>query len=85
MKAYTLALTVLTLLLSVLLSTWANKAQADARPIRQAHSSSVPSSKGSSSSQTLRDLQADKKNPQTQVDSSFRRIPPSNANPIQNK
>ncbi|XWS19992.1 hypothetical protein CRYUN_Cryun31cG0063400 [Craigia yunnanensis] len=83
MKAYTLAFTVLTLLFSVLLSTSANKAQAQARPIRQGHSSSV-SSKGSSS-QALGDLQADKKNLQKQVDSSFRRIPPSTSNPIQNK
>ncbi|XVE51776.1 hypothetical protein DITRI_Ditri02bG0068300 [Diplodiscus trichospermus] len=83
MKANTLALTVLTLLLSVLLPTWVNKAQAEARQIRQAHSSSV-SSKGSSS-QALGDLQGEEKNPQKQVDSSFRRIPPSTSNPIQNK
>ncbi|XWS16100.1 hypothetical protein CRYUN_Cryun34aG0056600 [Craigia yunnanensis] len=83
MKAYTLAPTVLTLLLSVLLSTWVNKAQVEARPIRQGHSSSVSSN--GSSSQALGDLQAEKKNPQKQVDSSFRRIPPSTSNPIQNK
>ncbi|XVE88550.1 hypothetical protein DITRI_Ditri19aG0078000 [Diplodiscus trichospermus] len=81
MKAYTLTLTVLTLLLSVLLSDWVNKAEA--RPIRLAHSSSV-SSKGSSS-QALGDLQAGDKNPQKQVHSSVRRVPPSTSNPIQNK
>ncbi|XVF27155.1 hypothetical protein REPUB_Repub14bG0082200 [Reevesia pubescens] len=85
MKAYTLALTVLTLLLSVLLSAWVNKAQAEARPIPQAHSSSVSSNGKGSSSQALGDLQADKKKPQKQVDSSFRKIPPSTSNPIQNK
>ncbi|KAK6284236.1 hypothetical protein POUND7_003188 [Theobroma cacao] len=83
MKAYTLALTFLTLLLSLLLSSWANTAQAEARPIRHPQSSSV--SGKASSSQALGDLQADKIIPRTQVDSSFRRIPPSNSNPIQNK
>ncbi|XVF74221.1 hypothetical protein PTKIN_Ptkin13bG0093100 [Pterospermum kingtungense] len=78
MKAHTLALTLLAVLLSVLLSTWVNsKAHAEARPIRQAQSSS--------SSQALGDLQADKKIPQKKVDSSFRRVPPSTSNPIQNK
>ena len=61
MKAYTLALAVLTLLLSILLSTWVNKAQVDARPIRQVHSSLV--SRNGSSSQAFGDLQANKKNP----------------------
>ncbi|XP_022715374.1 uncharacterized protein LOC111274752 [Durio zibethinus] len=83
MNAHTLALTVLTLLLSVLLSTSVDKAQAEARSIPQAHSSSVPT-KGSSS-QALGDLQANKKIPQKQVDTSVRRIPPSTSNPIQNK
>ncbi|XVF25300.1 hypothetical protein REPUB_Repub13aG0201500 [Reevesia pubescens] len=85
MKAFTLALTVLSLLLSLLLSTWANTAQAEARPIRQAHSSAMSSKGKGSSSQALGDLQADKKNPEKQVNSSFQRIPPSNSNPIQNK
>ncbi|XVF86994.1 hypothetical protein PTKIN_Ptkin18bG0085000 [Pterospermum kingtungense] len=88
MKAYTLALTVLMLLLSVLLSsTWGNKAQAEARPVRHGHGhSSSVSRKGSSGSfQALGDLQTERKMPQKQVDSSFRRIPPSTANPIQNK
>lgn len=83
-KAYTLALTVLAVLLSLLLSTSClSKAQAEGRSIP--HPSSVSSKVSSKSSQVLGDLQAEKKHPQKQVDSSFRRVPPSTSNPIQNK
>ncbi|KAL5822256.1 hypothetical protein ACOSQ3_020162 [Xanthoceras sorbifolium] len=84
MKAYSIALAVLVLLLSLILSTWLNRAQAEGRPVpQQVRSSSLSSM--ASSSQAFKDLQADKKHPFKKVDSSFRRIPPSTSNPTQNK
>ncbi|KAJ6963218.1 hypothetical protein NC652_001749 [Populus alba x Populus x berolinensis] len=65
MKAYSVALAALALLLSLLLSAWLNKAQAEGRPLAPPSSTS--------------------KNPFKKVGSSFRRIPPSTSNPIQNK
>ncbi|XP_025015653.2 uncharacterized protein LOC112536939 [Ricinus communis] len=74
MKAYATALAVLALLLSVILSGWINRAQAEARPDPRPPSLS-----------NFQGFQVDKKNPFKQVDSSFRRIPPSTSNPTQNK
>ncbi|CAK7356437.1 unnamed protein product [Dovyalis caffra] len=82
MKAYSIALAALALLLSLLLFPWLNKAQAEGRPLAPPSSTSVSSK--ASTSQTFRDLQADR-NPFKKVGSSFRRIPPSASNPIQNK
>ncbi|KAJ6947095.1 hypothetical protein NC651_001708 [Populus alba x Populus x berolinensis] len=83
MKAYSVALAALALLLSLLLSAWLNKAQAEGRPL--APPSSISVSSKASTSQTFRGSQVDKKNPFKKVGSSFRRIPPSTSNPIQNK
>lgn len=83
MKAYSIALTALALLLSLLLSAWLNKAQAEGRPLAPPSSTSVPSK--ASTSQSFRGSQVDKKNPFKKVGSSFRRIPPSIPSPIQNK
>ncbi|KAI5602306.1 hypothetical protein POPTR_001G162300v4 [Populus trichocarpa] len=82
MKAYSIALAALALLLSLLLSAWLNKAQAEGRPLAPPSSTSVPSK--ASTSQTFRGSQVDK-NPFKKVGSSFRRIPPSTPSPIQNK
>ncbi|KAB2065268.1 hypothetical protein ERO13_A09G075900v2 [Gossypium hirsutum] len=81
MNARSLALTLLTLLLSMLLSTGVHKSQAAARPVPEPHPSSPPSS----SFQVLGVSKSGKLNHKKQVDSSFRRIPPSTSNPIQNK
>ncbi|KAK8664469.1 hypothetical protein V6N13_084258 [Hibiscus sabdariffa] len=87
MKVNTRALAVLTLLLLLLVSKpLSNIAQAEARSILHNHASSVSKkAKGSPSPRVPGDLQADKRNPQKLVESSFRRIPPSTANPIGNK
>lgn len=72
------ALSVLTLLLllSLFLCTGVNIA----------HASAASSKAKGSSSQGLGNLRADhKKDPQKLVGSSFRRIPPSSSNPINNK
>ncbi|KAK8524725.1 hypothetical protein V6N12_029583 [Hibiscus sabdariffa] len=85
MKVNTRALAVLTLLLLLLLPTpLSNIARAAARSIRHDHASSVSRKAKGSPSRVPRDLQADKRNPQKLVESSFRRIPPSTANPIGN-
>ncbi|KAJ4717703.1 Transmembrane protein [Melia azedarach] len=81
MKAYSIALAALVLMLSLILSTWLNKAQAEGRPM--ASSSSV--SAMAPSSQAFENLHRDEKHPFEKVNSSFRRIPPSISNPIQNK
>ncbi|KAJ4834583.1 hypothetical protein Tsubulata_040729, partial [Turnera subulata] len=80
MKAYSMALAVLALLLSLVLSAWINRAQAEGRPVK-----SPASFKTSTSQHATMDLRADKKNPFKKVESSFRRIPPSTSNPTQNK
>ncbi|XP_062155528.1 uncharacterized protein LOC133863555 [Alnus glutinosa] len=79
MKAWCRALAAITVALSLISLFWPNGAQAHARPFPHA----PPFSE--SSSQALKDLQADRKNPDKQLDSCFRRIPPSTSNPIQNK
>ncbi|MBA0748856.1 hypothetical protein Gogos_002838 [Gossypium gossypioides] len=71
-----LAVLTLLLLLSLFLSTGVNTA----------HASTASSKAKGSSSQGLGNLRPDhKRNPQKLVGSSFRRIPPSTSNPIQNK
>ncbi|KAI5594275.1 hypothetical protein Peur_020730 [Populus x canadensis] len=82
MKSYSRALAALALLLSLLLSAWLNKAQAEGRSLAPPSTTSVSSK--ASTSQAFRDLQANK-NPFKKIGSSFRRIPPSNSNPRQNK
>ncbi|GLT46193.1 hypothetical protein SLA2020_199670 [Shorea laevis] len=83
MKAYSIAMAVLVVLLSILMSTWLNRAQVEGRPVPQVQSLSASSTR--SSSQSLGDLAGKKKNAYKKVDSSFQRIPPSTSNPIQNK
>ncbi|KAG5044545.1 hypothetical protein HKD37_03G008985 [Glycine soja] len=73
MKSWSIALTALALLLL----TWSTRAKAEFLPSIQVHS--WPSSKTSSS------RHAHRKNLSKQLDSSFRRIPPSKSNPTQNK
>ncbi|KAJ6932877.1 hypothetical protein NC651_008335 [Populus alba x Populus x berolinensis] len=82
MKSCSRALAALALLLSLLLSAWLNKAQAEGRSV--APPSTISVSTKASTSQAFRDLQANK-NPFKKIVSSFRRIPPSNSSPIQNK
>ncbi|KAK0590970.1 hypothetical protein LWI29_033846 [Acer saccharum] len=85
MKAYSIALAaVVVVLLSLILSTCLNRAQAEGRTIPQLRSSSSVSTMASSY-QAFKDLQADKNHPFKKVDSSFGRIPPSTWNPINNK
>uniref|UniRef100_A0A7N2LL60 Uncharacterized protein n=1 Tax=Quercus lobata TaxID=97700 RepID=A0A7N2LL60_QUELO len=79
MKAWSRALAALTMALSLILSFLPNGYQANARPLTQPPSFSV------SSSQALKDLQGKRKIPDKQLDSSFRKIPPSTSNPTQNK
>ncbi|KAG6668987.1 hypothetical protein I3843_01G203500 [Carya illinoinensis] len=78
MKSWSRALAALTFALSLLSFLWPGGA-GDNRPLTQGSSFS------GSSSQALKDLQGDRKNPYKQVDSCFRKIPPSTSNPIQNK
>ncbi|KAG8643171.1 hypothetical protein MANES_11G012400v8 [Manihot esculenta] len=85
MKRYSTILAALALLLTIFLSGWPNKAQAEGRPIPQASSSSTSTSFMASTSQAFRDIPVAEKNPFKQVDSSFRKIPPSTSNPTQNK
>ncbi|KAK3025127.1 hypothetical protein RJ639_043909 [Escallonia herrerae] len=79
--------TLAALLLAVLmiLHSWPKRAEATTRLLLQIKPQSSLASSEASSSQTLRDVQADKKDPMKQVDSSFRKIPPSRSNPTQNK
>ncbi|KAL5156299.1 hypothetical protein HKD37_19G055189 [Glycine soja] len=83
MKSWSIALTTLALTLSLLSLTWSTRAKAEVLPSIQVDS--WPSSKTSSSRHALIDLHAHRKNLSKQVDSSFRRIPPSKSNPTQNK
>ncbi|KAK7338198.1 hypothetical protein VNO77_18800 [Canavalia gladiata] len=83
MKCWSIALATLALALSLLLSTCSTRAKAAVFPSIEAHS--WPLSKTSSSRHSLADLRAHRKNLSKQVDSSFRRIPPSKSNPTQNK
>lgn len=77
MKAYSIASGVFVILLSLILSSWFNRVQVEGRVLPQV----VKSTSGG-----YKDLRADKNHhPYKEVDSSFRRIPPSNANPTQNK
>ncbi|KAG2702245.1 hypothetical protein I3760_06G081400 [Carya illinoinensis] len=78
MKSCHRALAALTFALS-LLSLLCPGGAGDNRRLTQGSSFS------GSSSQALKDLQEDRKNPYKQVDSCFRKIPPSTSNPIQNK
>ncbi|KAL9314972.1 hypothetical protein ACSQ67_020424 [Phaseolus vulgaris] len=77
MKSWFPALAAFALTLSLLLLTWSTRATAEVFPTIQVHS--WPSSQTSSS------LHAHRKNLSKQLDSSFRRIPPSKSNPTQNK
>ncbi|KAJ9179479.1 hypothetical protein P3X46_011263 [Hevea brasiliensis] len=79
MKAYSTALAALALLLSIFLSGWLNQAQAEGLPVPQASSTSA-----SSMASTSQTFPVAEKNPFKQVDSSFRKIPPSTSNPTQN-
>jgi hypothetical protein len=79
MKIWSRALAALIVALSLILSSWPNGYQANARPLTQASSFSV------SSPQAFKDLQRESKKPYKQLDSSFRKIPPSTSNPTQNK
>ncbi|KAJ7963365.1 Transmembrane protein [Quillaja saponaria] len=81
MKAWSTAMAALALTLSLLLSSWPTRSQTEARPSRVLHDSA---STTTSSSQALKDLQANRKNPYKKEDSCFRRIPPSHSNPIGN-
>ncbi|KAJ6706184.1 hypothetical protein OIU79_010770 [Salix purpurea] len=82
MKSHCRALAALVLILSLLFSAWLNKAQAEDRSMAPPSTPSVSSK--ASTSQASKDLQANK-NPFKKIGSSFRRIPPSNSNPTQNK
>ncbi|XP_018850556.1 uncharacterized protein LOC109013067 [Juglans regia] len=79
MKAWSRAMAALTFALSLLSLLWPGGAKGDNRQLTKGSSFS------GSSSQALKDLQGDRKNPYKQVDSCFRKIPPSTSNPIQNK
>ncbi|KAJ7951428.1 Transmembrane protein [Quillaja saponaria] len=82
MKARSTAMAALALTLSLLLSTWPIRSQTEAHLLTEVQDSA---STTTSSSQALKDLQAKRKNPYQQVDSCFRRIPPSRSNPRGNK
>lgn len=82
MRNYCRVMFTLLFAFSLFLSFLPNRAQARGfPPLTQVPSSSS----NSSSSQIVKDLQADKKSPLKHVNSSFRKIPPSTSNPIQNK
>ncbi|MED6204749.1 hypothetical protein PIB30_011721 [Stylosanthes scabra] len=83
MKGWSLPLAALALVLSLLLSV-SSRVKAEALPSRQVRSLSIRKA-SSSSLQAPRDLFTHQKNPSKQLDSSFRRIPPSKSNPTQNK
>lgn len=85
MKGWSRVLAALALSLSLLLSSLPYGGPAAARPLAKTLSSSASRSSTASSSQAIKDLQADKKNSYKQVDSCFRKIPPSTSNPTQNK
>ncbi|KDP40625.1 hypothetical protein JCGZ_24624 [Jatropha curcas] len=72
----------LIILLSVTLSGWLHRIQAEARLAPLGPPSSAPAM--AATTQAFR-MQDSKKNPFKKVDSSFRRIPPSTSNPTQNK
>ncbi|KAB1226871.1 hypothetical protein CJ030_MR1G002654 [Morella rubra] len=78
MKVWSRALAAITVALSLISVLWPKGAQADARPLTRAPSLTA------SSSQAVRGLHWDEKNPYKLVHSSFRRIP-SNSDPIHNK
>ncbi|KAM1714020.1 hypothetical protein TB1_023980 [Malus domestica] len=85
MKSWSRILAALALAISMVFSTWPNVATAEARPLAS-DSAAASEADFSTSSQGLKDLEADKKkNPNKQIGSSFRRIPPSTPNPTQNK
>ncbi|KAB2611033.1 hypothetical protein D8674_019065 [Pyrus ussuriensis x Pyrus communis] len=84
MKSWSRILAALALAISLVFSTWPNVATAEARPLASA-SAAASEADFSTSSQGLKYLEADKKNPNKQIRSSFRRIPPSTPNPTQNK
>lgn len=69
-----IALAALVLMLPLILSSRLNKAQAEGSPMASSYS---VSGMASSSSQSFKDLHAGKHHPFKQVDSSFRKIPPS--------
>ncbi|KAH7546990.1 hypothetical protein FEM48_Zijuj01G0259600 [Ziziphus jujuba var. spinosa] len=85
MKGWSRVLAALAISLSLLLSSLPYGGRATARPLAKMLSSSASRSSAASSSKSFKDLQADRKNPYKQVDSCFRRIPPSTSNPTQNK
>ncbi|XP_059302969.1 uncharacterized protein LOC132055260 [Lycium ferocissimum] len=80
MKSHSRILAAFVLALLLILSSESNAAHA----ARFLISKEYPSAK-TSTSQTLNGLHANQKKPYKKVDSSFRRIPPSRWNPIQNK
>ncbi|KAF9685367.1 hypothetical protein SADUNF_Sadunf03G0047200 [Salix dunnii] len=82
MKSHCRAMAALALILSLLFSAWLNKVQAEDRSLAPPSTTSMSSK--ASTSQASKDLQANKR-PFKTIGSSFRRIPPSNSNPTQNK
>ncbi|MCD7450961.1 hypothetical protein HAX54_009109 [Datura stramonium] len=80
MKSHSRILAAFVLALLLILSSESNAAHAARFLSNKEHPS-----KKTSTSQTLKGLQANQKKPFKKVDSSFRRIPPSRWNPIQNK
>ncbi|KAM2805648.1 hypothetical protein COP2_047528 [Malus domestica] len=85
MKRWSRIQAALALAISMIFSTWPNIATAEARPLASASASAAASKAAFSTlSQVLKDFEADKKNPNKQIGSSFRRIPPSTSNPTQN-
>ncbi|KAB2613150.1 hypothetical protein D8674_035466 [Pyrus ussuriensis x Pyrus communis] len=84
MKRWSRILAALALAISMIFSTWPNIATAEARPLASA-SAAASKAAFSTLSQVLKDLEAGKKNPNKQIGSSFRRIPPSTSNPTQNR
>ncbi|KAM1461987.1 hypothetical protein ACFX1Q_046165 [Malus domestica] len=86
MKRWSRIQAALALAISMIFSTWPNIATAEARPLASASASAAASKAAFSTlSQVLKDFEADKKNPNKQIVSSFRRIPPSTSNPTQNR
>ncbi|CAN6701359.1 unnamed protein product [Malus baccata var. baccata] len=82
MKRWSRIQAALALAIAMIFSTWPNTATAEARPLASAAASKAAFS---TLSQVLKDFEADKKNPNKQIGSSFRRIPPSTSNPTQNR
>ncbi|KAF7843692.1 Transmembrane protein [Senna tora] len=78
------ALAAFALTLSLLLSTWSPRVKSQVFPPIEKQVQSLPLSKTSSFSHAAANRKK-KKNPSKQVESCFRRIPPTRSNPTQNK